>query len=485
MIPSPPPSPKASAELESIRRVLPWLIAVSFFMETMDITILNTAVPTIAAALGVVPLDLKSALTSYALSLALFIPLSGWMADRFGTRRVFHSAIAIFGIGSLLCGMATNLHMLVGARIVQGLGGAMMMPVGRIAIARTFPKAELVRAMSFVVIPGLIGPLLGPVIGGLIVTHLHWRVIFFVNLPFALVGLWAVGRFMPDYHQEQPPPLDVRGFLLFSGGLVLLSYTLEVFGQHDHEAGLLVALVVAALTLLGLYVRHAFRHPQPLFPPSLFQVRTFRTSTTGGFISRLGIGGMPFLLPLYYQVGLGYSPVQAAGLIVPQPLASITLKFVAPTLLKRHGHRRILMVNTILLGLIMAAFSTVGVETPVYVIIAQAFCFGFCMSMQFTSVNTLLFADLTPELTSRGSSLGSALQQLSMSLGVAIASLVTALFLQDGEAAASSAYTAAIRQTFWVLGAITLVSSLLFLPLRPEDGASMSGRGGEDGDETA
>ena len=467
----------APPSLETIKRLLPWLVAISFFMESLDMTILNTAVPTIADALGVAPLSLKSALTSYTLSLALFIPLSCWIADRFGTRRVFSSAIGIFALGSLLCGLSTNVTSLVAARILQGIGGAMMMPVGRIAIVRTFDKSELIRAMSFVVIPGLIGPLIGPLAGGMIVGYFHWRVIFFINVPIGLISLFFVYRYMPDYRAAQSERLDFTGFVLFGVGVALLSHVLEVFGEHSTSLPDVLAMLGASLALLLLYAWHSLRTPHPLLRVSLFRKRTFGTAVTGGFISRLGIGGMPFLLPLYYQVCLGYTAVHSALLIMPQPLAAMTLKMIVPRILNRFGYRRILMFNTMALGVLIALFATVTAATPAWLILAQAFCFGFLMSLHYTSSNSLMFADLTPEETSMGSSMGSVAQQLSMSFGVATASLLTAMFLgfaQGADPVASSTLSTAIRSSFVTLGIITLTTSLLFRRLHPKDGDNVS-----------
>ena len=250
---------------ESSKRLLPWLVAVAFFMESLDTTILNTAVPTIAAALHVAPLSMKSVLASYTLSLAVFIPISGWMADRFGTRRVFASAIGIFTLGSLLCGLSSNIHVLVACRILQGCGGAMMVPVGRLTMVRTFAKSELVRAMSFVAIPGLIGPMLGPIAGGLIVGYFHWRFIFFVNVPIGLVGLYMVYRHLPDYREEHTNPLDVAGLILFGSGVALLSYVLEVFGEHTmSNQGNSGTVGGCALVLLAGYGFHATRTRYPM-----------------------------------------------------------------------------------------------------------------------------------------------------------------------------------------------------------------------------
>src|ERR1700689_3488198 len=243
----------------SSKRVLPWLIAVAFFMESLDTTILNTAVPTIAAALHIAPLSMKSVLASYTLSLAVFIPISGWMADRFGTRRVFASAIGVFTLGSFLCGISSNIHVLVACRILQGCGGSMMVPVGRLTVVRTFAKSELVRAMSFVAIPALIGPMLGPIAGGLIVGYFHWRLIFFLNIPIGLAGLCMVYLHLPDYREEHTKPLDVVGLILFGSGVSLLSYVLEVFGEHTLSARGILSLLAVSILLLTGYGFHATR----------------------------------------------------------------------------------------------------------------------------------------------------------------------------------------------------------------------------------
>src|SRR5882724_2948573 len=271
----------------SVKRLLPWLVAVAFFMESLDTTILNTAVPAIAKALAVAPLSMKAVLSSYTLSLAVFIPISGWMADRFGTRRVFASAIGLFTVGSLLCGISTNINMLVACRVLQGMGGAMMVPVGRMTMVRTFPKSELIRAMSFVAIPSLIGPMLGPVIGGLIVHYLHWSFVFFVNTPVGLAGLVVVWRFLPDYRAERTHPLDILGLILFGSGIALLSYVLEVFGETSlGDLEILGLLAISALLLAG-YGINASRNRHPLLLLGLFQLRTFRAAVGGSFFSRL------------------------------------------------------------------------------------------------------------------------------------------------------------------------------------------------------
>jgi EmrB/QacA subfamily drug resistance transporter len=466
-------SPSATSA-DSVKRLLPWLVAVAFFMEALDTTIINTAVPTIAGALEVGPLSLKAALTSYALSLAVFIPVSGWVADRFGTRRVFAAAVVIFTLGSLLSGLSVSLPMLVGSRIVQGFGGAMMMPVGRIAMVRTFPKSELLKAMSFVVIPGLIGPTVGPLVGGLIVHFLHWRVIFFVNIPIGLLGLYLILQHMPDYRLAQPAPLDGTGFVLFGLGIALLSYVLEVFGEHGMGTGGVLFLLAVAIALLALYWRHAMSLARPLLRLELFATRTFRVAVVGSFLTRLGVGGMPFLLPLLYQIGLGFQAWQAGLLLMPQALAAMSMKVIVQHILTRFGHRRVLIVNTCLIGLTIALFATVTSATPVWLIVLQAFLFGFFSSLQYSSMNTLVFADLGDADTSMGSSISSTVQQLSVSFGIALASLITGLFLGGATDAAVPQMTRAIHYAFIVLGAVTMMSTLLFGRLHPNDGQSVS-----------
>ncbi len=460
--------------LESTKRLLPWLVAVAFFMESLDTTILNTAVPTIAGALGVAALSMKAALTSYTLSLAVFIPISGWIADRFGTRRVFFSAIAIFTFGSLLCGLSVDMPMLVASRVLQGCGGALMVPVGRVTLVRTFLKSELVQAMSFVAIPALIGPFLGPLAGGFLVTYFHWRAIFFVNIPIGVAGLYLVHRHMPDYRTERHVPLDFVGLVLFGSGIGLLSYVLEVFGEHGLSLKPVLFLLAVSVLLLAAYLQHAKGVRYPLLRLKLFQIRTFRAAVVGSFVTRLGIGGLPFLLPLLYQIGLGYSPIQSGLLIMPQPLAAMTLKVFMPRIIMRFGYRNVLLSNTILIGAVIVAFMTIAPGTPVWLIVVEAFSFGFFSSLQFTCMNTLVYADLTPANTSMGSSIASTVQQMSMSFGVAISSLLTVLVLGGDRQPTPAGMISGIHRTFLILGALTVCSALVFRRLGATDGAAVS-----------
>ncbi len=454
--------------------MLPWLVAVAFFMESLDSTILSTAVPAIAGALHVAPLSMKSVMTSYTLSLAVFIPVSGWVADRYGTRRVFASAIGLFTLGSFLCGVSSSIHVLVACRLLQGCGGAMMVPVGRLTLVRTFGKTELIRAMSFVAIPSLIGPMLGPLAGGLIVGLFHWRVIFFVNLPVGLLGLYLVYRHLPDYRAEQSDELDLVGLILFGSGIALLSYVLEIFGEHTLSGAEMSGLLAISVVLILGYWRHAIVAAHPLLQLQLFRIRTLRAAVVGSFITRLGAGGMPFLLPLLYQVGLGYSPVQSGLLIMPQSVAAIGLKMTIPHILTRFGYRWVLLGNTILLGLVIALFATIGGTTPIWLIGIQAVAFGFFSSLQFTSMNTLVYADVSESQASQASTFASTLQQMSMSFGVASASLVTSVFIPDRFHSTSPQMIHGIHNAFIVMGALTILSAIVFRSLKSDDGDSVS-----------
>src|ERR1700723_670286 len=421
MNPSNPPAvaPPSQIPSEASKRFLPWLVAVAFFMQALDTTIRNTAVPAIAKALGIAPLSMKAVLSSYTLSLAVFIPISGWMADRFGTRLVFASAIGIFTLGSFLCGISSNIHELVACRILQGIGGSMMVPVGRLTIVRTFARSELVRAMAFVAIPGLVGPMLGPIAGGLIVGYLHWRFIFFVNIPIGLVGLYMVYRHLPDYREQNTHPLDWIGLVLFGSGVALLSYVLEVFGEHTIGVRAILELLALAVALLTAYGFHATRATYPLLRMVLFRLRTFRASVVGSFVTRLGIGGIPFLFPLLYQVGMGFTPIQSGLLMMPQAIAAMSLKMTMPRILARFGYRAVLVSNTIIIGVLIMLFATIGKGTPAWLIVIEVFGYGFFTLLQYTSMNTLVYAEVTDEQASNASTIASTMQQKSISFGLA------------------------------------------------------------------
>jgi EmrB/QacA subfamily drug resistance transporter len=442
-------------------------------MESLDTTILNTAVPAISSALGVAPLSMKAVLASYTLSLAVFIPISGWMADRFGTRRVFAFAIGLFTLGSFLCGISNHIHVLVAYRILQGCGGAMMVPVGRLTLVRAFAKSDLLRVMSFVSIPALVAPMLGPIAGGLIVGYLHWRVIFFLNIPIGLMGLILVYMHLPDYREEQTPPLDVVGLILFGSGVALLSYVLEIFGEHTLSAGEMAGLLMVSIALLAGYGIHGRSLQFPLLNIKLFSIRTFRAAVSGGFFTRLGIGGVPFLLPLLYQVGFAFTPIQSGLLIMPQAIASMSMKAIMPRILRSVGYRGVLVSNTLILGVLLIAFATIGVRTPVWVIVLLAFFYGAFTSLQYTSMNTLVFADIEEKDASSASSIASTMQQMSISFGVAAAGLTTALFVPSTHSNATEMIHG-IHEALVALGILTIVSTIVFRSLRSGDGDDVS-----------
>jgi EmrB/QacA subfamily drug resistance transporter len=458
----------------TIKQYLPWVVATALFMEQLDATIVNTAIPSIAASLHVTPLSLKSVVTSYILSLAVGIPISGWMADRYGTRRVFGIAIAIFTLASVLCGLSINVPMMTAARLLQGIGGAMMMPVGRLAIIRTFPKSELLRAMNFVIIPALIGPLLGPTVGGLIVHWVSWRAIFFVNVPVGLVALYLVYRYMPDYRATERRPLDVIGMILFSCGTALLSWLLEIFGEHTLDPTTAVVMLVLSIALLVAYAWHASGIEFPLLKLALFRIRTFRTAVLGGFVTRLGVGGLPFLLPLLYQIGLGLPAWKSGLLMMPTALAAMGMKLISARLLGRFGYRQVLIVNTVCIGITIGLFATVKGTTPLAVIVTLGLMQGFFNSLQFSSMNTLAYADVGQEDSSAASTLSSSFQQLSMSFGLATGSLVTGWFLGNVPQTNRGMVTSALHSGFVALSVVTILSSLAFWTLRREDGESIT-----------
>ncbi len=471
------PTLPSAAAAARVRRYVPWLVAVALFMENLDATIVNTAAPAMAAGLQVEPLSLKGVLTSYTLALAVFIPISGWMADRFGTRRVFELAIGLFMAGSLLCGLSVNVPMLVLSRLLQGMGGAMMTPVGRLVLVRTFPREEMITAMNYVVIPALIGPLIGPFAGGLIVHWLDWRAIFFINLPLGALGIWLARQHMPDFRETHPPKLDLGGALLFGCGVVLLSYVLEVLGDHSLPAATVIQLFAAAGILLGLYGWHAARVPAPVLALVLFRVRTFRIAVLGGFVTRLGVGGMPFLLPLLYQVGLGFPAWQAGLLMMPQAVGAIGMKLASKPLLARFGHRSVLRTNTLAMGLLIGSFALVGPGTPLWTIVLLSLTQGFVSSIQFTSMNSLVYADVSDAGASKASSLASTGQQLALSFGVAFGTLMAQVFLRDVPQEDTPAFIGALHRAFLVMGAMTMISSVSFYGLRPGDGANVSRHG--------
>jgi MFS family permease len=348
----------------------------------------------------------------------------------------------------------------------------MMVPVGRLTLVRSFPKSELIRMLSFVTIPALMAPMLGPVAGGLIVAYLHWRVIFFLNIPIGLVGLVLVYIHLPDFREESTPPLDVVGLILFGSGIALLSYVLEVFGDHQLSLREIAGMLVISFALLTGYWLHARTLPAPLLQLKLFGNRVFRSAVNGNFFTRLGIGGIPFLLPLLYQTGLGFTPIQSGLLIMPQAIASMFMKTMMRRLIGAIGFRGILISNTIIMGGLLALFVTIGAHTPTWYIILLSFIYGGVGSLQFTSMNTLVYAGIEERDTSNASSIASTVQQMSMTFGVTIAGIATSLFIPDSASFQPQQMIHGIHKAFLLLGALTVASTVVFAGLRRGDGSA-------------
>lgn len=453
---------------ESSPKSLLWLVAVGFFMQTLDATIINTALPAMAASLGESPLRMQSVVVAYSLTMAMLIPASGWIADRFGTRRVFFSAIVLFVVGSVCCALSEGIGQLVAARVIQGLGGALLLPVGRLALLRTVPRGEFLKAMSFVAVPGLIGPLLGPTLGGWLVQYASWHWIFLINVPVGLAGCVATLRFMPDLRGALQRRFDSVGYAMLAFGMVAISLAVDgVSGLGLRQVGVLVLLVFGFASITAYWL-HAARQPDPLFEPSLFGVPTLSIGLLGNLFSRLGSGCMPFLIPLLLQVSMGYTPLRAGLMMLPIALAGMAMKRFAAPLIMRYGYRRALVVNTMLVGLTMASFGLATPSQPIALHVVQLLAFGAFNSLQFTAMNTITLKDLDGSMASSGNSLLSMVQMLAMSLGVAAASAVLGGFTGIFGSGTSTATLYAFQATFASMGLVTLASALIFWHLPPE-----------------
>jgi EmrB/QacA subfamily drug resistance transporter len=448
------------------------IVAVALFMETMDSTVIATSLPAIAKDLHEDPIALKLALTSYLLSLAVFIPLSGWVADRFGARMVFRAAIVVFTLGSAACGFAQGLPDFVLARIVQGMGGAMMVPVGRLVILRTVPKSELISALAWLTIPALMGPVIGPPLGGFITTFFSWRWIFWINIPIGVLGIILATYFIANFREEEMPPLDIKGFVLSGIGLAGLAFGFTTIGQGLLPPALVGALLIAGVIGCWLYVLHARVTPAPLLDLKLLKVDTFYASVVGGFLFRIGVGATPFLLPLLLQLGFGLTPFQSGMLTFATALGAIAMKTTAAPILRRFGFKQVLVVNAVISSLFIAATALFTPVTPHAVILAVLLVGGFFKSLQFTSINSLAYADIEPRAMSRATSFASVAQQLSMSAGVAVGALVLE-FERHGRphgAVVPEDFTTA----FIVVATISALSAFVFLRLPKAAGASLS-----------
>jgi len=450
---------------ESLRPML-WLVATAAFMQMLDTTIVNTALPAMAVSLGESPLRMQAVVASYALAVAMLIPATGWLSDRFGTRYVFLAAVVLFSLGSLACALSRQLMELVAARVLQGVGGAMLLPVGRLAVLRVVPRDDFLAAMSFVTIPGLIGPLVGPTLGGWLVQVASWHWIFLINLPLGVVGGVAALRVMPDLRQTVTR-FDALGYALLAFGMVAISFALNALSENQPQHATVVVLVVAGLAALVAYWLHAARTEVPLFPLALFKVHTFSVGILGNLFSRVGSGGMPYLIPLMLQVGLGYSPMHAGMMMVPAALAGMFSKRMVVPLVSRIGYRRVLVGNTILVGLAMASFAFAQPGFPLWVHLVQFAVFGAVNSLQFTAMNTLALRDLDGPLASGGNSLLSMVMMLAMSLGVAMAGGLLGAFGGGTIGAESVGTLTAFRWSFVSVGLVTMTSAAIFAQLEP------------------
>lgn len=444
-------------------RPMLWLVAVAVFMQMLDTTIVNTALPAMARSLDQSPLRMQAVVVAYALTVAMLIPASGWLADRFGTRRVFFAAVVLFTAGSLACALSQSLQALVASRVLQGVGGAMLLPVGRLAVLRSVPRQDFLAAMTFVTVPGLIGPLIGPSLGGWLVEAASWHWIFLINLPLGLAGALAAMRWMPDL-RVPVSRFDLIGYGLLAFGMVAVSLSVDALSDHVARKAAVLVLLVFGLAALVAYWLHAARAAAPIFPPSLFRVRSFGVGVLGNLFARLGSGGMPYLIPLLLQVALGIPPAQAGMMMIPVAVAGMFSKRIVVPLVRRYGYRRVLVVNTVLTGLAMASFALIGPGQPLWLHVVQFACFGAVNSLQFTAMNTLTLRDLDGEHASAGNSLLSMVMMLSMSLGVATAGGLLAAFGEDGGAAGEPVLSA-FRWTFVCIGALTLSSAAIFAQL--------------------
>lgn len=442
---------------------LPMITASALFMQMLDSTILNTALPTIAEDMHRSPFSMQLAVISYSLTVALLIPLSGWLADRFGTRRTFLGAVAVFSLGSLFCALSTTLPQLVASRVAQGIGGAMMVPVSRLTLMQAYQREDFVRVFTFITIPGQVGPILGPLLGGWLVTYASWHWIFLINIPFGLLGILYGLRVFPDFRQQRGP-FDIAGFLLIGMGLFGMTAGLELTGGKTASPGLAVLLIALAFLCLTAYIVHARKAPFPLIRLGVFKIRTFSVGLAGNVVARLGIGSIPFLVPLFLQVGLGYPPDIAGMLMLAPAVASLMTKTFVLRVLSRFGFRRTLLFLTLSIGCVFAAASLQQPGWSLLPIIVQLFIQGMLMSAQFTAMNTITLGNIPPQMASDGNSLLSVSQNLCLSFGVAISTASLRLFSGSGTP------LQALHSTFIAVGAMTAAAAFVFMLLRPEDG---------------
>ena len=459
-------------------RLIPLIVAAALFMENMDSTVIATSLPAIAADIGTSPLTLKLAITSYLLSLAVFIPASGWTADRFGPRAVFSVAIGVFMLGSIGCALSTSVTDFVFARILQGIGGAMMTPVGRLVLLRSIDKSALVNAMAWVTVPALIGPVIGPPLGGFITTYVSWHWIFLINIPIGLLGIFLALKYIEPIRSENPEPFDLAGMLLAGVGVAGIAFGLSVAGLNLLPWQLVTGLVVVGVISMTLYVIRARTTPSPVLDFSMLRLPTLRASLTGGFLFRLGIGALPFLLPLLMQVGFGLSPFQSGLVTFASAVGAMGMKTLAARIIRTFGFRNVMMFNALISAVFLAACALFTPATPLLLIMIILVVGGFFRSLQFTAVNTIAYAEVEPREMSRATTLVSVNQQLAISAGVAVgAACVEATMKWHGA-------TELAARDFWpafvVISVIAAASAFSFYKLPDDAGHEISGRKASD-----
>lgn len=455
--------------------LVPAIIGSALMMQTLNATVLSNALPTMARELGEDPLRLNLAITMYLLAAAVFLPISGWAADKFGARRIFMAAMVLYALSSAACGFANSLTELVVARLFQGAAGAMMAPVGRLVLLRTTPKNELVGAMSVLTMPALLGPVIGPPVGGFVVTFWDWRWIFFINLPIAAAGVFLVARFVPNVAVQNAPRLDWLGMILTGFGLAGVIFGFENLGRDILPFPLVLALFLGGFAALGLYAWHAKRTPHAILDLSLFRLQTFQASIVGGAFMRIAMGATPFMLAMLLQVGFGMNALQAGLLTFVSAAGALIMKTTAPPILRRFGFRQVLVVNAVITGLFFMAYALFKPATPHWIIMIVLLAGGFFRSLQFTSLNGLAYAEIEQDRMSRASTMSSMAQQLVQSIGIGLAAMLIHLFTQlAGEAELTAA---TVSPAFLVIGAITFVSLLFYVRLPDDAGDEMNSRG--------
>ncbi|HEY9101911.1 MFS transporter [Chitinimonas sp.] len=407
--------------------IIPLIVACALFMENMDATVIATSLPVMARELGQSPITLKLALTAYVVGLGVFIPVCGWMADRFGPRSVFCSAIGVFIAGSLLCAISTTLSAFVAARFLQGVGGAMMVPVGRIIIFRAVPREELVKAVGYLTLPALLGPIIGPPLGGFITTYFHWRWIFLVNIPVSVLGLYLARKYIDNTREHGASALDVAGFLLSAIGSSLAMLGFAMLGSPLVPHWLAGGMSIVGIALLLGYFAYARGQDKPLLDLRFLRIPTFHASVVGGALFRIGLGATPFILPLALQEGMGMSPFHSGAITCASAFGAIFMKTLAPHALRRWGFRQVLIVNALLSGLALMAYGLFNPAMPVWLMVAIVTLGGVFPALQFTALNSVVYADIRHEDAGRATSLASVVQQLSLGTGVIVAGMALQL----------------------------------------------------------